>query len=144
MALSIKDWARQQKARGATAKGNAFEESCAAFLRARGYICDVTKLNRRRTKYGWQTIKGDFFGCLDIIAIPTFPLWPSFIQCTTAKSLLAEKRAKIDKTFPETINGWLEVWISDGAKGFLVSRRQALAGQWQAPCPAKDIYFLAK
>lgn len=139
---SLSDFMKRQKLRRATNKGSAFEELIADDLRARGWIVDVTKLNRSfvRTAAGarWITRKGDFFGEFDIIALKIAKS-ALFIQATTDRSIASKKRNGIDENVPAIAPGreFLVVTRPESGVGFEIHRR--VVSGWAPPFVSETI-----
>lgn len=115
---------KSQKLRRNTNKGSAFEEEIADDLRSKGWIVDVTKLNRSIKRGRWVTTKGDFFGAFDIIALKLAT--PAlFIQATTARDIVSKKRRTIDGKVPAYAPGreFLIVTRPEDGNGFEIHRR---------------------
>ncbi len=118
---SLKAYQASIKKRGNSAKGNAFEEEIGEDLRAKSWIVDITKLNRSVRRGRWVTIKGDFFGEFDIIALKAQEC-ALFIQATTDRGHVAAKKATIDKNIgqPSTGREYLVVTRPTSGIGFAV------------------------
>lgn len=139
----MKSHKTSEKRRGATRKGNEFEEEIAALLRAGGWAVDVTKISRsfRRWKggSGWVVNKADFFTSIDIIALRPEKSPVLLIQATTARGGVAAKRRKID----QTIGGWAEgrellvITRAADEKSFEVHRR--VCSGWAPPFVCNNI-----
>ncbi len=132
---SIREWAKSKVLSGNTAKGNAFEQRVAAYLRANGWIVDVTELNRTVRKGRWVTKKGDFFGCFDLIAVHPVAPWTVFIQATTAPGEVPRKTAKIDAAFNGNFPGAAFHVVIPGVaeNDFRVFSRYNSCSAWEQP-----------
>ncbi len=113
---TIKQWAASVARKGNTAKGENFERQVEKFLIQRGYLCDVTKMNRRMIyrsgRAAWITQKADFFGCIDIIAVGLGKSPMIFVQCTTSKNLVKTKQREIEQVFGQRgLAQRFEIWI---------------------------------
>ena len=138
---SIKDWAKGQARAGNTAKGSAFEESIAAYMRLNGWVCEVTKINRSIRRGRWVTIRADYFSCFDILALHQNEPHPVFIQATTSAGAVLQKMKKIDAMFNGFFGVAFDVVVPDNGVGFTVYRRWGR--DWSEPRPANIYYQVA-
>jgi len=138
---SIKDYAKRQKLRSNTQRGDSFEQDIAFELLAQGYVVDVTKINRSIRRGRWITLKADFFGAIDIIAMKPGVGPVLFIQATTARDIVSKKKRKIDDKLGDPADGRLHLVITRPASGVGFEIYQRTISGWAPPCVSDKLTF---